>query len=206
MPDVILVPVQQALLATLATAVQNNWCGNNAVVTTLNQNQLGGLELAPSSLYIIGHGNFGLGVGTSATHYGARRPAQILVNEGLVPIQFDLHIYVVACNSGVAMQRLGPLAGRRAPYVERLANALANQQFDNTVVHGFAGFVNANLISKLKLNHWTQSPSAVYAAPLSLSNPPYNREVVYTVTQGAVNPYQGRNWRGTSSLTSTRIT
>jgi hypothetical protein len=205
MAEAIFVPVQgNAAVTSLANAIQNQWCGAGVVVTTMGQNQLGALNGAASSLYIVGHGNWGSGVGTSQHHYGGGRLAQILVNEGLQPAQVALDIYVVACNSGVAMQRLGPLAGRRRAYVARLADALAALGFTNVTVHGYAGFISTALSSTLKLNRWTLNPSATHAHRVNLSGP-NNREVVYSVMGGVAQKVSGQDWQGTSSVTSTRI-
>jgi hypothetical protein len=78
MADVILVPVQgDATVTQVANSVQANWCDPNDVVTTLGLNQFGGLENAPSSLYVVGHGNWGLPAATACSP--ASRPVRFPV-------------------------------------------------------------------------------------------------------------------------------
>jgi len=161
------------------SAVEKVVKGKQPLLTGPGQEQLGSLQNEDSDLYVVGHGSFGLGVGSHTTHYGGGRLAALLVEEGLEKVQKNLQIFVVACNSGVAMERG---QGRRRPYVERLAEALANRGFVNTTVTGFGGFISENLYSSLRYANGevenTKFNSGV-GNPAQVSI--FSRKVVYTV-------------------------
>src|SRR5262249_19476664 len=128
------------------------WGGDDADVVTPGDDVLTEVnDEQDPVLYIAGHGNFGQGIGTHKTHYGARRLVQLVIQAGLEKTQKNLTIHLVSCNSGASCRRKYFFA-HRDPYVKRFAEALAAQQFTGITVVGYIGFVTSQLTSALIYN------------------------------------------------------
>lgn len=111
-----------------------------STVVVTGSNALSGLRSEdPARLYVLGHGNWGAGIGTHKKHFGARTLTRALVAEGLSNDQINLEIHLFACNTGVAG---AAVFHTRKPYVHRFAEALASNGFNNTRVFGYIGFLN----------------------------------------------------------------
>jgi hypothetical protein len=136
-------------------------------------------------LYVLGHGNWGAGMGTHGTHYGAGRLSQQLVDFGLAAQQTALEIHLYGCNTGVAGARV---FGTRKPYVLRLGEALAAKGFTNTRVIGYVGFL-AVLSLTLTSTYKGGKPSGNHG---QLSDA--NRQVVYQVQGGVCTQVSGGSW------------
>jgi hypothetical protein len=150
----------------------------------------------PAMIYVLGHGNWGAGIGTHSTHMGARRLALALIDEGLRPEQTRLEIHLYACNTGVAGARV---FGTRTPYVERLSNALAAHQFTNTLVFGYVGFLG---LLSLQLFSEYKSGKKFMGEGGKLNNADF--QVVYAVNNG-VSQVSGGSWGMKSTLFWQRV-
>jgi hypothetical protein len=177
----------------LAQNLPDTLADGDAVTTGPGDKKLGNIDKNNNpTLFIAGHGNFGLGIGTHKTHYGARRLVRMLLDEGLGKTQVNLAIHLVACNSGVSCRRK-LIFPRREPYVKRFAEALAAQQFTGVTVIGYAGFVTADVRSTLGYNLRTKTndqPS--YRHLYGLGS--VGRQVIYTVTSGGATKTAGDDW------------
>lgn len=153
-------------------------------------------------LYIVGHGNFGNGVGS---HEDSKDPAAMvaaLSASGLPKApEVPVDLYVWACWGAVRTQR-EPIQRRNQrrqpnltynePYARRLAQTLFEQGFRNYNVIGFAGTVNTSNLYQRLLYHpgshsEDNSQSVEYADSLS----------TYAIGTDDWNRVVGEDWNAT---------
>jgi hypothetical protein len=93
-------------------------------------------------LYVIGHGNFGEGIGTHHRYYGARKLMALLHKDGLSKDPSEpVWIYLWACWGATHVRRGFGMLGKRVPMARRMARAMATNGFSNHYVVGFGGSV-----------------------------------------------------------------
>lgn len=153
-------------------------------------------------LYIVGHGNFGNGVGS---HEDSKDPAAMvaaLSASGLPKApEVPVDLYVWACWGAVRTQReplqrpnqrRQPNLTYNEPYARRLAQTLFAQGFRNYNVIGFAGTVNTSSLYQRLLYHPSShiednSQSVEYAESHS----------TYAVGSDSWNRVVGEDWNAT---------
>jgi hypothetical protein len=164
---------------------------NQVTSTTPGSNGLANVHMTdPALLIIFGHANYGAGIGSHKTHYGAERMVNLLSGEGLSPQQKNLTIFLWACNTGVAM---GRVIRDKDPYAKRFAERLAEAGFSHTRVIGVAGFISASadrtvLKYNMKTNQIDRSASP--RAPTDVT-----RQIAYSVESGSAARVSGGSWK-----------
>lgn len=93
------------------------------------------------TLYVVGHGNYGKGIGTHMRYLDAKPLADRLQALGLPDL--CVKIKLLACNTGA---RCGSLAA----YGERFAAALRDLGYKQPRVYGYIGFVIASTFTPAK--------------------------------------------------------
>lgn len=143
-------------------------------------------------LYVVGHGNWGDGVGSHTHHLTADKLAQKLVDMGLKNARVQLEIHLMSCNSGVALRKYSAL-WRKEPFGLRFARKLgAKGAFVGTQVIGVSGFLNAsNMVSRTMTSFRKQTIDFSKTAADALER----RNVVYTITANGVDEPDER-WKG----------
>lgn len=152
---------------------------------------LAGAEKEVTRLYVLGHGNWGAGIGTHKTHYGAHSLTKRLIDLKLVPNQRDLEIHLYACNTGVAGSRV---IGTRRPYAARLAEALAAQQFTGTRVIGYVGFLGILSLTLFRQYKGGKNSGRSFS-PVNADN-----QVVFQVSGGQCSQLSGGSWKMDSTF------
>lgn len=93
------------------------------------------------TLYVVGHGNYGRGIGTHTSYLDAKDLAERLKALGLPDL--CVKIKLLACNTGAR-------CGSRVAYGERLAAALRDLGYKQPKIHGYIGFVIASTFTPQK--------------------------------------------------------
>lgn len=174
----------------------NDW-GLAANIQYLSYKQVlageGGLDSLDEGgeLYLIGHGNFGTGIGRHDESYGAREIVSKLVSDALpLKPQEPVTVYVWACWGATHTRRALGLVGKREPFARRFAQALAEAGFTDYRVVGFAGSVaNGNLYQDIVPGQENKDVGQA------------EHYVVYDVDRGDFNRVQGQDWTAKASLT-----
>jgi len=91
---------------------------------------------------IVGHGNFGAGIGSHTEFYNEKQLLDILVADGLVLIRDEpLWIYIFACWGAVSTT--SPLTKYKKSFGSRFAGVLEDAGARNIYIVGFAGSVSS---------------------------------------------------------------
>jgi hypothetical protein len=140
-------------------------------------------------LYVVGHGNFGNGIGGHHRHLGATKLAEALEGDDLPKNPAaPLWIYLWACWTATHTQRAWGGLGRREPYARRLARVLAKRGFENCFTVGFAGSAAKGEISQ---DYKLVEGELTKGRKKNLAECDY---VVYEVTHGDYNRVAGEDW------------
>lgn len=192
---------------------EDNAMINNRKYLNLKEINVGssglGVLTAGGELYIVGHGNFGNGVGGHHDHKTPEAMVAALVASGLPKKpKAPVDLYVWACWGSVRTQRervqqprqrRQPNLTYNEPYARRLAQTLFQQGFKNYNVIGFAGTVNAsNLYQRLLYDPDTKaeynSSEVEYAQAHS----------IYAVGDDSWDRVVGEDWNATLTASGTR--
>jgi hypothetical protein len=198
------------LIEAATTALEAKISGEmreNAITAKPGERRLGTLHDAnPAVLYIVGHGNFGQGIGTHANHFGARRLVAMLQAEGLQTRQRNLIIHLYACNTGVTCER-ATFFGKRTPYIERFTQELVLQRFDRVQVVGYAGFVGAFLDTTLGYFCYSGTRDLDTSQKIGSCTRigKGEREVIWEVGLGWRRRVSGYNWEMDTSVFQNKI-
>jgi autotransporter-associated beta strand protein len=197
MTTILYIPVEDKAdkLLTVVPGIFQSYLPGRPTVTTVKSGEgaLGPLQDSDSAqLFVLGHGNFGAGIGTHKTHFGARRMVQLLLNDGLGKVQTGLTIYLWACNSGVEM---GRVFFNKDSYAKRLATRMAEAGFSNTRIVGFIGFVTGagRLVLGANLHTGAMHVNAGPVNPMTETA----RQVIYSVNNGGCVLISGPRWKST---------
>jgi hypothetical protein len=156
-------------------------------VVQRGQSGLNVLQATGGELYIVGHGNFGSGIGSHDEYLGARRLVTALAGDQLpARPSLTVWIYLWSCWTATHTRRALGGIGKREPFIRRFARALAEQGFSNYYVVGFAGSVAGESVKQ------DVEPPSQGSGGQALSLEDYYS--VYEVRDGDFNRIVGKDW------------
>lgn len=149
-------------------------------------------------LYVVSHGNFGVGVGTHTDHKDAPRLLSDMERAGL-PRSPDtpVELYIWACWGAVNTEtRSFGRTSNRKPFAQRLASAMAGRNYNNYNIIGFAGSVSKSQVHQtvtVQNGHETESDEVT----------PSQFHSIYSVRNRDYHRTQGEDWVANVSNTDT---
>jgi hypothetical protein len=186
------------------TAIRNGQAKFNQEVKVVKcgAGGLDGLKRG-GELFVLGHGNFGVGVGTHDEHLGAVRLATSLDMDKLPKSPDEpIWIYLYVCWTATHTRRAWGGQGKREPYARRLARAMSDRGFEDHYLVGFAGSVGfasaasveVTVSQKLDVVNGSETPGQTQ--PLKDSD-----FSVYKLTPGNYNRVAGEDWTSKAAHT-----
>lgn len=148
---------------------------------------------AGGELFVVGHGNFGLGVGTHSDHVDAEALLNQLVEAGLPKTPTaPVELFIWACWGAVRTQEWNPADGFRQPYAQRLASQMASRGFTNYNIIGFAGSMVQGDVYQQVIEEQGDEKNNEPVDPAVFHS-------VYAVRSGRYDRTYGEDWEATIS-------
>lgn len=153
---------------------------------------LGELDQAGGTLYVIGHGHAGGKIGVHQHEsVGARSLVTQLLSEGLPKTpKSEITIHLLACCSATSVRTCYTL-WRKDPYVERFCAAMVQAGCSNFKVVGYVGFMAGSMQYSLDY-HTTDANQRNWEGDMGNSAAPLT--TTYSVVKGDYNQLDGGKW------------